>query len=150
MNGNVYSSPPMEIAFQLSDTIVTRLVTDYNSENQMTLAYVGTHDGQVLKLVQKKKGEKFLLLTSWIVDENSNEKSPIRNMILASVRHQSFHSFCISVLQDTKQLYVSTDFAVYQFPVNQCNRYILCTECARDPLCHYDVQENRCLNLDEK
>lgn len=85
MNGNVYSSPPMEIAFQISNTIITRLVTDYNADNQMTLVYVGTQDGQVLKLVQKKKGEKFLLLTSWIVDENPNEKSPIRNLILASV-----------------------------------------------------------------
>jgi len=51
--------------------------------------------------------------------------------------------------QDTKQLYVSTDSGVYQFPVNQCNRYMLCTECERDPLCHYDVQQNRCLNVDE-
>lgn len=85
MNGNVYSSPPMEIAFQISDTIITRLVTDYNADNQITLAYVGTQDGQILKLVQKKKGEKFLLLTSWILEENSNEKSPIRNMILAPV-----------------------------------------------------------------
>lgn len=75
----------MEIAFQISNTIITRLVTDYNADNQMTLAYVGTQDGQVLKLVQKKKGEKFLLLTSWLLEENSNEKSPIRNLVLASV-----------------------------------------------------------------
>jgi hypothetical protein len=134
MNGNIYSSPPMEIAFQIFNTMITRLVTDYNNDNQMILIYAGTQDGQVLKLVQKKKGEKYLLLTSWILDENNNEKSPVRNMILA---------------QDTKQLYVSTDFGVYQFSVNQCNRYMLCTECERDPLCHYDVQQNRCLNVDE-
>jgi hypothetical protein len=85
MNGNVYSSPPMEIAFQMSNTIITRLVTDYNNDNQMTLVYAGTQDGQILKLVQKKKGEKFILLTSWILDENNNEKSPVRNMVLAQV-----------------------------------------------------------------
>ncbi len=86
MNGNVYSSPPMEIAFQMSNTIITRLVTDYNNDNQMTLVYAGTQDGQILKLVQKKKGEKFILLTSWILDENNNEKSPVRNMVLAQVK----------------------------------------------------------------
>ena len=88
MNGNVYSSPPMEIDFQMSNTIITRLVTDYinyNNDNQVTLIYAGTQDGQVLKLVQKKKGEKFLLLTSWILDENNNEKTPVRNMVLAQV-----------------------------------------------------------------
>ncbi len=85
MNGNVYSSPPMEIAFQMSNTIITRLVTDYNNDNQMTVIYAGTQDGQVLKLAQKKKGEKFILLTSWILDDNNNEKSPVRNMVLAQV-----------------------------------------------------------------
>jgi len=85
MNGNIYSSPPMEIAFQLSNVIITRLVTDYNNDNQVTLIYAGTQDGQVLKLVQKKKGEKFLLLTSWILEENMNEKSPVRNMVFAQV-----------------------------------------------------------------
>ncbi|CAF1214938.1 unnamed protein product [Adineta ricciae] len=137
MNGNIFSSPPMEIAFQTSDTIITRLVTDSinpNTDYPMTLIYAGTQDGQVLKLVQRKAGEKFILLTSWILDENINDKSPVRNMVLA---------------QDTKQLYVSTDAAVYQFSVNQCNRYMLCTECERDPLCHYDVQQNRCSNVDE-
>ena len=86
MNGNVYSSPPMEIAFQMSDTIITRLVTDYNKDNQMTLIYAGTQDGQILKLAQKKKGEKFVLLTSWMLDENQTEKSPVRNMVLAQVK----------------------------------------------------------------
>jgi hypothetical protein len=75
----------MEIAFQIFNTMITRLVTDYNNDNQMILIYAGTQDGQVLKLVQKKKGEKYLLLTSWILDENNNEKSPVRNMILAQV-----------------------------------------------------------------
>jgi len=60
------------------------------------------------------------------------------------------HYGCFFFNKDTKQLYVSTDTAVYQFSVNQCNRYMLCTECERDPLCHYDVQQNRCLNVDEK
>jgi hypothetical protein len=85
MNGNIYSSPPMEIAFQMSNIIITRLVTDYNNDNQVTLVYAGTQDGQVLKLVQKKKGEKFLLLTSWILDDSNNEKSPVRNLVLAQV-----------------------------------------------------------------
>jgi hypothetical protein len=85
MNGNIYSSPPMEIAFQISNLIITRLITDYNNDNQGTLIYVGTQDGQILKLIQKKKGEKFLLLTSWILDEINNEKSPVRNMVFAQV-----------------------------------------------------------------
>jgi hypothetical protein len=88
MNGNIYSSPPMEIGFQMSNIIITRLVTDYvnyNNDNQVVLIYAGTHDGQVLKLIQKKKGEKFILLTSWILEENTNEKLPVRNMILAQV-----------------------------------------------------------------
>ncbi len=75
----------MEIAFQMSNIIITRLVTDYNNDNQVTLVYAGTQDGQVLKLVQKKKGEKFLLLTSWILDDSNNEKSPVRNLVLAQV-----------------------------------------------------------------
>lgn len=54
------------------------------------------------------------------------------------------------LIKDTKQLYVSTDAGIYQFSVTQCNRYMLCTECERDPLCHYDVQQNRCSNVDEK
>ncbi len=85
MNGNIYSSPPMEIGFQISNLIITRLITDYNNDNQGTLIYVGTQDGQILKLVQKKKGEKFLLLTSWILDEINNEKSPVRNIVFAQV-----------------------------------------------------------------
>lgn len=88
MNGNIYSSPPLEIGFQISNTIITRLVADsitYNNDNQITLLYAGTQDGQVLKLLQKKKGDKFTLLTAWILDENTNEKSPVRNMILAQV-----------------------------------------------------------------
>jgi hypothetical protein len=88
MNGNIYSSPPMEIGFQISNTILTRLVTDsinFNNDNQATLVYAGTQDGQVLKLVQKKKGEKFVLLTSWMLEENTNEKLPVRNMVLARV-----------------------------------------------------------------
>jgi len=85
MNGNIYSLPPMEIGFQISNQIITRLITDYNNDNQGTLIYVGTQDGQILKLVQKKKGEKFLLLTSWILDEINNEKSPVRNMVFAQV-----------------------------------------------------------------
>jgi hypothetical protein len=90
MNGNIYSSPPMEIAFQTSNLFITRLVTDSinsNNDNEITLIYAGTQDGQVLKLVQKKKGEKFILLTSWILDENINEKSPVRNMVLAQVNN---------------------------------------------------------------
>lgn len=78
----------MEIAFQTSDTIITRLVTDSinsNTDYPMTLIYAGTQDGQVLKLLQRKAGEKFILLTSWILDENTNEKSPVRNMVLAQV-----------------------------------------------------------------
>ena len=78
----------MEIAFQTSDTIITRLVTDLinpNTDYPMTLIYAGTQNGQVLKLVQRKAGEKFILLTSWILDENINEKSPVRNMVLAQV-----------------------------------------------------------------
>jgi hypothetical protein len=88
MSGNIYSSPPMEIGFQISNTILTRLVTDsinFNNDNQATLVYAGTQDGQVLKLVQKKKGEKFVLLTSWMLEENTNEKLPVRNMVLARV-----------------------------------------------------------------
>jgi hypothetical protein len=80
----------MEIAFQTSNLFITRLVTDsinYNNDNEITLVYAGTQDGQVLKLVQKKKGEKFILLTSWILDENINEKSPVRNMVLAQVNN---------------------------------------------------------------
>lgn len=87
MNGNIYSSPPMEIAYQMSYTIITRLVADYNSENQVTLIYAGTQNGQVLKLVQKKKGEKFTLVTSWILDENNIESSPVRNMLLSPVNN---------------------------------------------------------------
>jgi hypothetical protein len=85
MNGNIYSSPPMEITFQISNIIITRLITDYNNDNQVILIYVGTQDGQVLKLTQKKKGDKFILLTSWILEENTNEKSPVRNLVLAHV-----------------------------------------------------------------
>jgi hypothetical protein len=44
MNGNIYSSPPMEIGFQISNIIITRLITDYNNDNQVTLIYVGTQD----------------------------------------------------------------------------------------------------------
>ncbi len=80
----------MEIAFQTSNLFITRLVTDSinsNNDNEITLIYAGTQDGQVLKLVQKKKGEKFILLTSWILDENINEKSPVRNMVLAQVNN---------------------------------------------------------------
>ena len=47
-------------------------------------------------------------------------------------------------------MYVSTDTAVYQFPVHQCHRYVLCTECERDPLCHYDLQQNRCTTVDDR
>lgn len=90
MNGNIYSSPPMEIGFQMSNIIITRLATDYINDNQVTLIYAGTQDGQILKLVQKKKGEKFLLLTSWILEENKNEKSPVRNIVLAHVIKQFY------------------------------------------------------------
>ena len=38
---------------------------------KVTLVYAGTQDGQILKLVQKKKGEKLMLLTSWILEENT-------------------------------------------------------------------------------
>ncbi len=75
----------MEITFQISNIIITRLITDYNNDNQVILIYVGTQDGQVLKLTQKKKGDKFILLTSWILEENTNEKSPVRNLVLAHV-----------------------------------------------------------------
>ena len=78
----------MEIAFQTSHRILTRLVTDsvpLTADQQATVLYAGTQDGQVLKLVQKKKGEKFVLLTSWQLDENNLEKSPVRNLVLAQV-----------------------------------------------------------------
>ena len=73
----------------MSDIIITRLVTDYinyNNDNQVTLIYAGTQDGQILKLVQMKKGEKLTLLTSWILDESNREKFSIQNMILAQVK----------------------------------------------------------------
>lgn len=85
MNGNVFSSPPMEVVYQLSNTIVTRLVTETNQESQMTIVYAATQDGQILKLVQRKKGEKYRLLTSWVLEENQNDQSAIRNMVYASV-----------------------------------------------------------------
>jgi len=92
MNGNIYSSPPMEIAFQISNIIITRLITDYNNDNQVILIYAGTQDGQILKLTQKKKGDQFILLTSWILEENNNEKSPVRNLVLAHV-NQNINDF---------------------------------------------------------
>ena len=89
MNGIVYSSSSMKINFQITNKIITHLVTDYihyNNDNQVTLIYAGTQDGQILKLVQKNEGEEFILLTSWILDENLNEQASVRNMILAQVK----------------------------------------------------------------
>lgn len=85
MNGNVFSSPPMEITYQISNTIITRLVTETNQENQITIVYAATQNGQILKLVQRKKGEKYRLLTTWILDENQNDQLAIRDMVYASV-----------------------------------------------------------------
>jgi hypothetical protein len=89
MNGNVVSMPPMEIAFQTTNKIITRLVTESirsGNEQQTSIVYAGTHDGHVLKLVQRKRGEKFLLLTSWILHETDHDPSPVRNILLAQVR----------------------------------------------------------------
>lgn len=100
MNGNIHPSSSLKIAFQTSNSVITRLVADNintNNDNQITLLYVGTQDGQVLKLVQRKKGEKFILLTSWILEENDNEKSPVRNMVLAQVNNQLILIIYISI-----------------------------------------------------
>ena len=88
MNGNVYSSPPMEIAFQVINKIITRLVTEtvrVSNDQYVTVVYAGTQDGHVLKLVQKKKEDKFLHLTSWILEETIQDKSAVRNLVLAPV-----------------------------------------------------------------
>ena len=74
--------------------MITRLYTDSiqsTNDHRMTLIYAGTQDGQVLKLVQKKKGDRFILLTSWILEENGNERSPVRNLVLAQVRRRISH-----------------------------------------------------------
>ena len=89
MNEIVYSSSPMKINFQITNKIITCLVTDsihYNNDNQVKLIYVGTQDGQILKLVQKHEQEEFILLASWILDENLNEQSSVRNMVFAQVK----------------------------------------------------------------
>lgn len=93
MNGNVLSSPPMEISFQTIGRIVTRIVVDtvrVGNDQYVTILYAGTHDGQVLKLVQKRKGDKFVLLTIWSLEELNQDKSPIRNMILAQVKYLKY------------------------------------------------------------
>ncbi|CAF1576746.1 unnamed protein product, partial [Didymodactylos carnosus] len=138
MHGNIYSRPPFQIVFQTFNMNITKLVSDYisittgnDAGEQLTLLYVGTSDGKILKLLQKKKTEKYRWLSTWLIDD---KKTPIRDMIIA---------------EDTKQLYVSTDAGVYQLSVGQCNRYTICMECERDPLCRYDVQHNRCVESDD-
>ena len=85
----------MEIAFQLPNRVITRFLSESirsNNDERSTIVYAGTQDGQILKLVQKKKGEKFRLIAAWNLEENENEKFAVRNLVFAQVRLFSLRS----------------------------------------------------------
>ena len=42
-------------------------------------------------------------------------------------------------------LYVGTDDAVVQLPVDECYRYTMCLACVRDPYCGWDGALHACL-----
>ena len=42
-------------------------------------------------------------------------------------------------------LYLGTDDAVVQLPVNECYRYKMCLACVRDPYCGWDAALHACL-----
>lgn len=87
--------------------------------------YLGTSDGRVIKMSSLEPSQ---IISEWTVGKNQR----ITEM----------------KIQQGKSLFVATDSSVKQIPLNQCDRYLICTTCMRDPYCGWNIRSNICEHAD--
>ncbi|XP_036134142.1 plexin-B2 [Molossus molossus] len=97
------------------------------TENNHTIAFLGTSDGQVLKVYLAPNGS-FVEYGSIPVEINKRVK---QDMVLSA---------------DRASLYVMTQDKVFRLPVQECASYLNCTQClsSQDPYCGWCIVKGRC------
>jgi len=71
----------------------------------------------------------------------------VLNLVVAMIAVAPLYSNCQGdiVRMQAPYLYLGTDDAVVQLPVNECYRYKMCLACVRDPYCGWDAALHACL-----
>lgn len=97
------------------------------TENSHTIAFLGTSDGQVLKVYLAPDGS-FVEYGSIPVEINKRIK---QDLVLSA---------------DQTSLYAMTQDKAFRLPVQECLRYENCTQClgSQDPYCGWCIVEGRC------
>ncbi|XP_039718937.1 plexin-B2 [Pteropus medius] len=97
------------------------------TENSHTIAFLGTSDGQVLKVYLAPDGSS-AEYGSILVERNKRVK---QDLVLSA---------------DLASLYAMTHHKVFRLPVQECLSYVACAQCLRsqDPYCGWCVVEGRC------
>ncbi|XP_035130071.3 plexin-B2 isoform X1 [Callithrix jacchus] len=97
------------------------------TENNHTVAFLGTSDGRILKVYLASNGTSSEY-DSVLVEINKRVKN---DLVLSG---------------DLAVLYAMTQDKVFRFPVQECLSYLTCTQCrdSQDPYCGWCVVEGRC------
>jgi hypothetical protein len=115
------------------DSAFTRLAVDH--VGRYAVFFIGSSRGTIHKVVQWRDGSgRVQFLTVAILKPFRNDVVPIWQMILQTAQPAK-----------TTFLYLATDDAIVQLPVEECYRYTLCLTCVRDPYCGWDGALQTCL-----
>lgn len=97
------------------------------TENNHTIAFLGTSDGQVLKVYLAPNGSS-VEYGSILVEINKRVK---RDLVLSA---------------DGASVYAMTQDKAFRLPVQECPTYLNCTQClgSRDPYCGWCIVKGRC------
>ncbi|KAK2121939.1 Plexin-B2 [Saguinus oedipus] len=109
------------------------------TENNHTVAFLGTSDGRILKALEGPSVHKAPALTSLLsrtqVYLASNGTSSEYDSVLVEINKRVKHDLVLS--GDLAILYAMTQDKVFRFPVQECLSYLTCTQCrdSQDPYC---------------
>lgn len=129
---NFMKSHPL-VADQIEGTVlyhtnkpVSRIAVDTiktPDQVKMNVFYLGTSDGMIVKLVDTLTGASLNEISEWKICDEPIEEIEIR----------AGHS-----------AYIATSVSVYQMPLYQCSKYVLCSSCMSDPYCGWNIRKNIC------
>lgn len=108
------------------DTITTpkELSTNLLS-NEINVFYLGTEDGRVIKMSSLDSSS---VISEWTLATDAK---------ISELNIQPRHS-----------LFVAADSFIKQVSLNQCEQYVVCTTCMRDPYCGWNIRSNACEFVD--
>lgn len=104
------------------DTINTPKELNTNLlSNEINVFYLGTEDGRVIKMSSLDSSS---VISEWTLDTNVK---------ISELNIHPRHS-----------LFAASDSFIKQVSLNQCEQYVVCSLCMRDPYCGWNIRSNAC------